>query len=175
MSPFTVTLEYVLPISKKYCSEVLVKSEELYKEHLEYLLPFDTQLTQEHGEIELQLTFTNVEMDTEGNVKQYVRKTAPPVKVTIIPISNWSDLIPDAALNVVDQKMLELDSKLKALEEMSELVATSKADNIVLDTETHEIYLMSNGVPIGNRITTDELGDSIVESNEDEGLVTVII
>lgn len=175
MTPFTVTLEYVLPISKKYCSEVLVKAEELYKEHLEYLLPFDTQLTQEQGEIELQLTFTNVEMDAEGKVTQYVRKISPPVKVTIIPISNWSDLIPDSALNVVDQKMLELDSKMKALEEMSGLVATSKADNIVLDTETHELYLVSNGVPIGNKITTDDLGDSIVESTSDEGLVTVIL
>lgn len=175
MTPFTVTLEYVLPISKEYCSEVLVKSEELYKEYLEYVLPFDTRLTQEPGEIELQLTFTNVDMDTEGNTTQYVRKIAPPVTVTIIPISNWSDLIPDSALNVVDQKMLELDSKIKALEEMSGLVATSKADNIVLDPETHELYLVSNGTPIGNKITTDDLGDSIVASTLDEGLVTVIL
>lgn len=175
MTPFTVTLEYVLPISKEYCSEVLVKSDELYKEHLEYVLPFDTKLTQEQGEIELQLTFTNVEMDTEGKVTQYVRKIAPPAIVTIIPISNWSNMIPDSALNVVDQKMLELDSKMKALEEMSGLVATSKADNIVLDTETHELYLVSNGMPIGDKISTNDLGDSIVESTEDEGLVTVII
>ena len=41
MTDFTVTMEYILPVSKEYVSEVLVKSEELYKEMLEYKLPFD--------------------------------------------------------------------------------------------------------------------------------------
>lgn len=174
MTQFTVTLEYVLPVSKEYCSEKLVKSEELYKEHLEYTLPFDTKLTSEAGDIELQLTFINVEMDAEGRTTQYVRKTSTAI-VTIIPISNWSDLVPDSALNVIDQRMIELDSKVKALEEMSNLVATSKADNIVLDGETNEIYLTSNGVPIGEKITMDDLGESLIETHEDEGLVTIIV
>ena len=39
MSDFTVMLEYVLPISKKYKTEFLKKSENLYKNKLEYLLP----------------------------------------------------------------------------------------------------------------------------------------
>ena len=67
MTDFTVTMEYILPVSKEYVSEVLVKSEELYKEMLEYKLPFDTDLTKEAGEIEVKLTFSKVDLDEDGN------------------------------------------------------------------------------------------------------------
>ena len=63
MSEFTVMLEYVLPISKRYKTEILQKSEELYKNKLEYKLPIDTNLTNEPGDIQIQLTFVDVTMD----------------------------------------------------------------------------------------------------------------
>ena len=49
MSTFTVLLEYVLPVSRKYCSEILVRSEDGYQGRLKYLLPIDTNLTSEAG------------------------------------------------------------------------------------------------------------------------------
>ena len=55
MTDFTVMMEYILPVSREYKSEVLVKSDELYKEKLEYKLPFDTCLTKEAGDIEVSL------------------------------------------------------------------------------------------------------------------------
>ena len=173
MSEFTVLLEYILPISKEYHSEILTKSEELYKEHIEYLLPFDTSLTKEHGKIELQLTFTKVELDAEGQSVQYVRKTTP-CAITIIPISAWSDVIPDAALSALDQKLIKVDAQIKALEEMNNVTAITKADNIVLDEETHELYLTADGNQIGDRIHMEDLGEVIVKAN-DEGLVTMMI
>ena len=51
MTDYTVNLEYVLPISKRYKTEILTKSDELYKNKLEYILPFDTDLTSEPGDI----------------------------------------------------------------------------------------------------------------------------
>ena len=74
MSKTTVCLEYLRPVSREYKSEILTCSEELYKDYLEYVLPFDTDLTKEAGQLELQLTFTCVDMDADGNVNQYVRK-----------------------------------------------------------------------------------------------------
>ena len=100
MSDFTVTMEYVLPVSREYRTETLVKSDELYKEQLEYKLPLDTYLTKEAGKIEIQLTFTKVSLDAEGNSKQQVRKAGPAV-ITIVPISAWSDIIPDNALSAI--------------------------------------------------------------------------
>ena len=75
MTDFTVTMEYILPVSKEYVSEVLVKSEEPYKEMLEYKLPFDTHLTKESGEIKLKLTFSKVDLDEDGNNIQFLHKT----------------------------------------------------------------------------------------------------
>lgn len=173
MTNFVVMMEYILPVSKEYKSEILIKSDELYKEKLEFKLPFDTNLTKEAGDIEIQLTFTKVDLNTEGDNIQYVRKTTP-TNITIVPISAWSDIIPDSALNVVDQRILETQAQIKALEELNNVVATTKADNIVLDSETHELYLTSGGTAIGNRIDMDTLGNAIVENSQD-GLVTMII
>lgn len=78
MDGFTAVLEYRLPVSKAYHTEILIVQPEIYKEdYLEYRLPFDTNLTAEAGEIELQLTFTKAEINDDGTTTQYVRKTLP--------------------------------------------------------------------------------------------------
>lgn len=184
MTGFTVTMEYKLPVSNEYATKditedlILTVDEEgntvLYKDMLEYKLPFDTNLTAEAGEVEVQLTFTKSEMDTEGVVTQFVRKTSP-CKITIVPIDAWSNVVPDKALTALDQRILKIDEQIHALSESAMLLVQDKADNIKLDTETNEIYLTANGEPIGDRITIDELGDTLVEVHEDEGLVQVII
>lgn len=178
MSDFTVSMEYILPVSKKYKSEILNLSEELYNkgeyDFLEYKLPIDTCLTVEPGDIEVQLTFIKSDLDTEGNSVQYVRKTST-AKITIVPISAWSDIVPDEALNALDQRLLKVDSMIKALSETGDILATSKADNIVLDEETHEIYLTAYGEQLGDRISLDELGDVLTEATEEDGLITVIL
>lgn len=174
MADFTVTMEYVLPVSKKYKTEILVLSEELYKEQfLEYKLPFDTNLTSEAGDIQAKLTFRNVDLDEQGQDIQYVRQTSN-ITIPIIPISAWSDFIPDEALNALDQRLLKVDGQIKALSEMGELLAGTKADNIELDKETHELYLTAEGEQIGDRIAMEDLGDSIAQDSPD-GLVTMII
>ena len=173
MTGFTVTMEYILPVSKKYKTETLILQDELYKEKLEYCLKFDTGLTAEAGEIELHLTFTMTELSPEGKATQYVRKTSP-CTITIVPVAAWSDIIPDEALSALDQKILKMDEQIKALSESAVLLTQDKADNIVLDRDTNEIYLTSNGELLGDKISIDELGDVIVET-EDEGLIQVII
>ena len=157
MSDFTVMLEYVLPISKKYKTEFLKKSENLYKNKLEYLLPFDTNLTSEAGDIEIQLTFTKVEMNSEGKTIQYVRKVGPGI-VHIIPISKWSDIIPDEALSTLDQRIIALEALNKAMTDRFNINLDNKADNLMYDDE-HRIQLTSNGKPIGNaiKITTESV------------------
>ena len=173
IADFTVTLEYVLPISKKYKVETLIKSDELYKERLEYKLPFDTNLTREYGDIEIQLTFTKVDLDEEGKDIQYVRKTST-TSITIVPISAWSDVIPDEALTDLDQKILKTDAQIKELHEMQENILVEKADNLVLDEENKELYLTAEGNQIGNKVKLSDLGDEIVQSSG-EGLITMMI
>ena len=173
IADFTVTLEYVLPISKKYKVETLIKSDELYKERLEYKLPFDTNLTREYGDIEIQLTFTKVDLGEEGKDIQYVRKTST-ASITIVPISVWSDVIPDEALTDLDQKILKTDAQIKELREMQENILVEKADNLVLDEENKELYLTAEGNQIGNKVKLSDLGNEIVQSSN-EGLITMMI
>lgn len=149
MTDYTVNLEYVLPISKRYKTEILTKSDELYKNKLEYILPFDTDLTSEPGDIQMQLTFLAVTMDSDGTTVQHVRKVGPGV-IHIVPIQNWSDLIPDAALSSVDQRLLAAEAMLKALSDRNAAIFDSKADN--LSYIDQKLQLTANGKPIGNAV-----------------------
>ena len=173
MSDFTVNMEYILPVSKEYRSEILEKEENLYKDKLEYKLPFDTNWTKEHGNIEVQLTFIKTELDEEGVGKQFVRKTSP-TTITIVPISAWSDIIPDKALNAIDQKLIQVDTMIKTLTENIEINSLSKADNIKIgtldDSNKSYLYLTSEGKQIGDPIDLDEFGNSLSE-DDTEGLI----
>ena len=173
MTDFTVMMEYILPVSKEYVSEVLVKSEELYKEMLEYKLPFDTDLTKEAGEIEVKLTFSKVDLDEDGNDIQYVRKISA-TSITIVPIESWCDIIPDKALDAIDQRIIKTDAQIKALLEANEITRIEKADNLVLDSDTKELYLTAEGEQIGDKVKLSDLGNEIVQSS-DEGLITMMI
>lgn len=163
MAEYTVLLEYVLPCSRKYRTEILELSNEMYEDHLKYLLPFDTQLTSEAGEIEAQITFAKADIDDKGNSIQRVRKTST-VKITIVPISAWSDIIPDSALSAIDQRIIKVDAQIKALDEMGEILHNSKADN--LSYENNKLQLLANGKKIGKAVTIKAAAENEPEENE---------
>lgn len=173
MSDFTVTMEYILPISRKYKTEILVKSDELYKDMLEYKVPFNTELTKEPGEIEVKLTFSKVDLDADGNDIQYVRKISA-TTITIVPIEAWSDIIPDKALDAIDQRIIKTDAQIKALLDAQRMESLTKADNLVLDSENKELYLTAEGEQVGDKVKLSDLGNEIVYSS-DEGLITMLI
>ena len=149
MTEYTVLLEYKLPVSKSYKTEIQKKSTELYKNKLEYKLPFDTNLTSEAGDIEFWLTFSDVEMTAEGETIQHVRKVGPGV-VHIIPISNWADVVPDEALSSLDQRLIELIALNKSMYDQLNINLDGKADNIKY--QNNILQLTSNGKEIGNAV-----------------------
>lgn len=62
MTDFKVILTYILPVSKERKTLTLTKSEELYKDRLEYKIPIDdTNFTSEVGDIEMWITIKNDE------------------------------------------------------------------------------------------------------------------
>lgn len=152
MSTFTVLLEYILPVSKEYHSEILMLSDTLYKDKLEYKIPFDTPLTKEAGDIQIQISFIKVDLDADGKQVQYVRKTSP-TTITIIPITAWSDVIADNALNSIDQRIIQTQAMINALEDMSQQLITNydnKADD--LSYENGELQLKGGGKKIGTKV-----------------------
>ena len=169
MSDFTVMMEYVLPVSKKYKTEILEKSDELYKDMLEYKLPFDTALTSEPGDIEIQLTFTNVTLDADGKNTQYVRKVGPG-SIKIVAISTWSDIIPDEALSAVDQRLLAAQALMKALNEQNNTIMKSKADS--LRYKDNLLQLTAQGTPIGTAVKIVSSGSG--STDPEDGTIRVV-
>jgi flagellar hook protein FlgE len=174
MSTFSVMMEYILPISREYKTENLVKSDDLYKDKLEYKLPFDTCLTKEHGKIEVQLTFIKVELNPDGDSVQYVRKTSP-ATITILPISAWSDVIADDALTALDQRLIQTEALINAANEFNQYLYDTKADNIVLADDGKSLQLTAGGQPIGNKveISCSASGIAEIHIDEDGNLVAV--
>ena len=169
MTDFTVNLEYMLPVSKQYKSEILTKSEDLYKdEYLEYILPFDTKITSEVGDVELQLTFIKADMDADGNSIQYVRKTSPTV-IKILPIAKWSDIVPDEALNAVDQKLLAIDARINQIAGIEEALESVVPDDLAL-SDDNVLQLSVKGTPTGNGVeiyVPDDDEDSVSDGIKD--------
>lgn len=160
MSKCTVTMRYLLPISKEFKTETLVLSEEKYEEYLKYVLPIDTCFTKEWGDIELNLTFTLLDVDKDGNVVQRVRKTDNHI-LTITKIPDWDSVIPDSALSALDQRILKQDAQINALKELADAFdgSINIVDNLVYDDANSTLQLSANGVGIGDKVSVKDMLD----------------
>ncbi len=152
ISACTVVMEYILPISKKYYSDILELSEQGYQEYLKYVVPIDSKLTAEAGEVELQLTFIYSDLDENGESVQRVRKTST-AKLNIIPISAWSDIVPDSALGALDQRIIKMDAQIKELLNLGDAYDAAKADNIAYDADKQTLQLLSGVNKIGDEVS----------------------
>lgn len=160
MSECTVTMRYLLPISREFKTETLVLSEERYEEYLKYVLPVDTCFTSEYGDIELNLTFTMLDVDAEGNIVQRVRKTDNH-NLTITPIPNWDNIIPDSALSALDQRILKQDAQIKALTDLADAFngGSNMVDNIMYNEADDTLQLTANGVGVGDKVSVKNMID----------------
>ena len=116
MADFTLSMEYVLPVSRKYRHEILTLSNERYNGYLQYTVPVNTDLTAEAGDIEIKLTFIHSDLDVNGKSIQRVRKIESTI-LPVLPTSAWSEVIPDEALDTLDQRIIMLNSTARAIEE----------------------------------------------------------
>lgn len=168
MTNASVVLEYLLPISKEYITEYLTLSDERYNDcFLQYKLPFDTKITSESGNVELQLTFAYTDLDENGNGIQRVRKTSATI-IKIVPISAWSDIIPDSALSALDQRILKQDAQIRALTDLANVLDDNNVDNLVYNESEETLQLSAKGVAVGDKISVrDMLDDGIPVVNLD--------
>lgn len=142
----TATLKYT-DVNKVPHAEILQKDEELYKGRLSYSLPVDSDLTKFPGDINLRVTFTKLDMDTQT---QYTMHTGE-VTISILPLSDYYNFVPEESLEFVDQMVGTLQAKIEAIEKLAETYDKEKADNIVY--EDNKLQLTSNGEKIGDPAT----------------------
>lgn len=168
MTNASVLLEYILPISRKYETVYLELCDERYNDcFLQYKLPFDTNLTSEHGAVELQLTFAYAEMDNDGKIVQRVRKTSA-TTIEVSPISNWSDIIPDSALGGLDQRLIVMNAQIQALDDYMNALDNNQVDNLVYNSVEDTLQLSANGVGIGDKVSVKDIlddGSPVVDLN----------
>ena len=157
MADCTVVLEYIKPVSNEYKTEVLVKSEEGYKEFLKYVLPVDTELTKEAGSLKIQLSFIYVDIDADGNQVQRVRKTSPALKVEVIPVEEWFNVIPDSALSAVDQRILKTDAQLKMMADLVGTMSDNMVDDLKYNEEDETLQLQSGGYGVGSKVSVRDM------------------
>jgi hypothetical protein len=162
MTNASVMLEYVLPVSREYKTMNLVLDDERYNNcFLQYKLPFDTGLTAQAGSLEIQLTFVYVEMTPNGVGIQRVRKTSSTI-IEILPITAWSDIVPDSALSSLDQRLLKIDAQMRAMNDYMDVLDDSKVDDLIYDSKNETLQLSSKGAGIGNKVSVrDMLDDGI--------------
>lgn len=168
MTNASVVLEFVLPVSREYKTINLVLDDERYNDcFLQYKLPFDVGLTAQAGSLELQLTFVYVEMTPNGVGIQRVRKTSS-TTIEIIPITAWSDIIPDSALSALDQRLIKLDASMRAMNDYMNVIDNNQVDNLVYDNKNETLQLSAKGVGVGNKVSVrDMLDDGIPVINLD--------
>ena len=159
MSGFTMMMQFMTPSTHTHKSEILELSAETYKNYLQYTLPVDTDLTSEAGEIEIQLTFSFADLDEAGNAIQRVRKISP-FTIEILPISVWADIIPDEALNAIDQRLIMVNAQIKAMEDMQAVISDDRVDG--LSYEDEKLQLVANGRKVGN-VVTIPIGETLGE------------
>lgn len=162
MRTYICTLEYKTPISNTYVPVILTPSVELYKEKVEYLLPVDTAITSEVGNVELKLSWIKLENGEDGTFKERVRKI-PVITIEVLPVAQWSDYVADSKLDNIAQILLtnqaqneQMKVYIDQIQQLAQYNALTKADNMTYDEDTNTLQLQSMGMPIGNPIKLEE-------------------
>ena len=172
MTGATVMLEYILPVSREYKTVLLSLSEERYNDcFLQYKLPFDVDLTSQAGSLEVQLTFAYTELVKNGIGVQRVRKTSP-TTIDIIPISAWSDIIPDSALSSLDQRLIKLDASMRAMNDYLDVIDSNKVDDLAYDKESESLHLMAGNKVVGKGVLVKDMledGVPVVDLGSNSG------
>ncbi len=156
LNEFTATLKYVDQANVPH-AEILKKEAELYKEHIRYVLPVDTELTQYAGDITIRLTFTKTDMEVK---KVFVVHTGELV-IKISPLKDYYSFVPDESLEFVDQIVSDLQNKISALDKIADIYDKTKADNIQIKNGK-TLQLLSNHIPIGDEVT-------VIGEDQDDG------
>ena len=145
-------------------SEFLVKDDELYKDnYVRCELPIDTNITKFAGNITLHLTI--IYLDVENQINQVMHSSE--TILTISPLKDMYVNINDKSLEILDQKIIELQASIEAANILNESIDKNKADD--LSYEDNTLQLMSHGKKIGTPQTLDQLNEfEIVNFDSDD-------
>lgn len=166
MNECSVLLFYRLPLSNLWKNITLTPSEELYKEsYVEYKFSADTWLTQEFGDVQIEIRFYKVSMNGDLNVDQYVRKATNGI-IHISRSQDWASGIADPLLDSYDQRIIQLMMAQARQDEMIAESIMNSAASIKKDESSNEIYLVNT--------MGEKMGTGVVDETSDPNGVPVV-
>ena len=167
LSNFDVNLIYLNP-QGEYHTELLVMEEESYKEgFLTYNLPIDSEITKYSGVITLSLSATWLDSQ---QLKSYILKTSS-VQIEINPLSTLYEYVPQEAIDVIDQKMIQLNGKIEALELLGDSMDKKIPDDLSID-DNNVLRLSIDGTAVGDGV---EILTSVQDNdkNTNDGILDI--
>ena len=150
LSEFTATLKFVDQGNEVH-TETLKLDETFYKNMLRFVLPIDTELNRFAGDIKMRVTLSKNDIDAENKYTLYTGETT----ISILPISNYFQFIPNESIQNINKKILELDEKIKAQEDFGNKLDSTKADD--LSYENNKLSLLAKGKKVGSEVEIEQL------------------
>lgn len=161
-SPYSVLMEFKLPVSHEVNLKELKLTDASYKDNYnlyEYVL--GTEFTKEPGDVEIQLTIVGLIMDSNGVTTEIARHISP-FAVPIVSVADWFN-VPDSELTTLTQYYLAAKQQILALNDLAATLNDNMVDDIKLDVENGEIYLVSGSKRMGTGIMLSDLNSELVE------------
>lgn len=156
LTDFSASLFYQIPNGDVF-TVPLTREEELYKNHIKFTIPSAQDFTKYGGKVAMKiilsksidesiyiLTTGEVFVEILGNPDYYVDPTP-------------------GTIDHIEEEIAAINARLNTM-----------ADDISLNSITNELYLTNAGLPIGTPITMEDLGDALVNAN-DESLNKIIL
>lgn len=166
MNECSAILFYRLPVSGEWHPFNLTPSEELYKgTHVEYQFSADTWLTQEYGDVQIEIRFYKAELNGYIQIDQYVRKANEGI-IHISRSQDYASGVADGLLDTLDQRIIQL---MMAQNRQDEMMAESIMNSAAtLKVEDGKLYLVNN---IGEKMggTSDVVVSRTVDDDEYPG------
>mgnify|MGYP003311750669 CR=1 FL=1 len=156
LSNFSASLFYQIPNGDSYTVQ-LIKDEELYKDKIKFTMPYAEDFTKFAGDVQLKIILSKVVNDTI-----YYLHTGE-LNIKIEGIKDYFVDPTAGTIEHIEQELAQINARID-----------NTANNILLDTETNQLYLSNSGVQVGSSIGLEDLGSALVDSNE-KGLIKVII
>ena len=126
---------------------ILERLEEKYRDaYYQYILPVTCKLTKYPGEVCTWLQFysgtpSNPTIAKSGECLLFVQES-----------KSMDQYLEDCHTTALYQLEKRMDDGFESVDSAIDTIAAEKADNLVFNPEDHTIQLLSNGVPIGDRI-----------------------
>ena len=165
MINFTAYIYGFAPITHEIHVEQLQLVDDNYKDmYYAYQLPMQTRFTLEPGELSYTIRFLMSDIDPDtGKVVNYVRNIGTGY-INIWPIDKWF-AVPDPALERITQLLLANQQAISALRNVADQIQLNAPEDLLLNTDSEEIYLTNDGRRVGRGFTLSDLDNALGRVN----------